>query len=50
LDQREVEDCTFAPKTLNYKGNKVKVMGVTHGDKCIDLYSMKPKGWFVEKS
>ena len=25
-------------------------MGVTHGDKCIDLYSMKPKGWFVEKS
>ena len=22
----------------------------THGDKCIDLYSSKPKGWFKEKA
>lgn len=21
----------------------------THGDKCLDLYSTKPKGWFKEK-
>lgn len=47
LEDREVQDCTFAPKTLNYKGSTKN--GVTHGDRCMDLYAKKPKGWFREK-
>lgn len=44
--QKEVEGCTFAPKTLKYHhGVKVNNHG-THGDKCKDLYSLKSKGWF----
>jgi len=32
---------------LDYKdSNKV---GESHGDKCLDLYARKQKGWFAEK-
>lgn len=47
--QKEVEGCTFAPKTLKYHhGVKVNNHG-THGDKCKDLYSLKSKGWFKQR-
>jgi len=47
LEDREVKDCTFAPVTNNYKNNAAKV---THGDRCIDLYSTKQKGWFAGRT
>lgn len=46
LEEKEVEGCTFAPKTLNYHST---VQRETHGDKCLDLYASKPKGWAREK-
>jgi hypothetical protein len=45
--EKELSGCTFSPETLNYKGNKSG--GVTSGDRNIDLYSKKQKGWFVER-
>ncbi|TNV85929.1 hypothetical protein FGO68_gene4527 [Halteria grandinella] len=47
LQDREVKDCTFNPVTNNYKNNASKV---THGDRCIDLYSTKQKGWFAGRT
>ena len=46
LEDREVEGCTFTPTTLNYRTSKTQV---THGDRCMDLYSRKQKGWFKER-
>lgn len=46
LEDRELVECTFAPVTLESKTNQSKV---THGDRCIDLYSTKTKGWFAER-
>lgn len=46
--ERELEDCTFSPQTLNYNSLAQKSQ-LTHGDKCKDLYAKKIKGWFVEK-
>lgn len=40
LIEKELKDCTFSPQTLNYKGPS-KNPRVTHGDRNIDLYSMK---------
>jgi len=34
---------------LNYKGSAHKSNAATHGDRNLDLYSKKPKGWFKEK-
>ena len=48
LSDREIEECTFSPQTLNYKGHSTK-MAVTHGDRCKDLYSKKAVGWFKDK-
>lgn len=34
---------------MNYKGGAHKSGGVTHGDRNLDLYSKKHKGWFKER-
>ena len=47
LEDKEFAQCTFAPKTLNYSGNDGGK--VSHGDRCIDLYSTKNRGWFRER-
>ena len=47
LKEREVDGCTFKPETLDYKGAGQRQS--THGDKNIDLYASKPKGWFKDK-
>jgi hypothetical protein len=47
LSQKEVEGCSFRPQTLNYQSNNVQE---THGDKCIDLFSKKPIGWFKDQN
>ena len=44
-----MEGCTFSPETLNYKSNIHKSGGVTHGDRNLDLYAKKPKGWFKDQ-
>lgn len=46
-----MENCTFTPEsyTLNYKGNSNKTGGETHGDRNLDLYAKKPKGWFKDR-
>jgi hypothetical protein len=44
-----MKDCTFSPQTLDYKGAS-KNQRLTHGDRNIDLYSMKKPGWFIERS
>jgi hypothetical protein len=52
LDDRDMKECTFLPETLNSKKWNKKHPDepqVTHGDRCIDLYSKKPKGWFAER-
>ena len=49
LEQKEMQGCTFSPETLNYKGSAQKSGGVTHGDRNLDLYSKKPKGWFKDR-
>ena len=46
--EKEVSECTFAPKTLDYKG-LAKKQQVTAGDRNIDLYSLKKKGWFKDR-
>src|SRR4051812_2470022 len=46
MKEREVEGCTFAPKTLDYQTQQQRE---THGDKCIDLFQSRPKGWFKDK-
>jgi len=48
--KKETDECTFVPKTINYKGHKKQtLMQATHGDRCQDLYSLKPQGWFVSR-
>lgn len=47
MKDREVDGCTFKPKTLAYSGTG---RTTSSGDKCIDLYSRKQKGWFKEKA
>ena len=47
--EKELSGCTFTPETLKYKGGAYKSGGVTHGDRNLDLYSKKHKGWFVQK-
>lgn len=46
LKDKHVEGCTFKPTTLDYPSQQQRE---SHGDKCIDLYSSKPKGWFKDK-
>ena len=48
LKEKEVSECTFAPKTLDYKGLSKKQQ-ITAGDRNIDLYSLKKKGWFKDR-
>ena len=48
LQEKEVSECTFAPKTLDYKGMSKKQQ-VTGGDRNVDLYSLKKKGWFKDR-
>lgn len=43
-----MDGCTFKPQTLDYVSTGQHRQS-THGDKCIDLYSTKPKGWFKDK-
>lgn len=47
IENKEVEGCTFRPQTLDYHTQGARQ--ATHGDKCLDLFSSRPKGWFVEK-
>lgn len=48
LHDKEVDGCTFAPKTIDYSSTSGQ-QRETHGDRCLDLYSSKPKGWFKDK-
>lgn len=50
LEERELQECHFKPVTLNYKGEAAYGNGVTHGDRCKDLYAKKVQGWFAEKT
>lgn len=43
--EKEVEECTFKPKTLHYNSGAQP----SHGDKCLDLYSRVPKGVYKDK-
>ena len=47
LKNKEVDGCTFKPETLTYTQTGVSS---TSGDKCLDLYKRKQKGWFMEKA
>jgi len=40
-------ECSFKPKTLDYKG---KAVSETSGDKCVDLYSRVPKGKYASNN
>ena len=44
--ENEVEQATFSPITLNYAGRPQ----LTHGDKCLDLYSRVQTGSYARKN
>lgn len=46
-ESKQQEECTFKPQTINYQGGANKE---TSGDKCLDLYQSKPKGWTKDKT
>ena len=48
LHERQVDGCTFKPKTLDYNSG-TKQPEESAGNKNETLYATKPKGWFKDK-